>query len=117
MNPEHILLKNWQPESIYKIPVTNVQKAKFPVIDMHAHNYTHSAEDVAKGALFLDEVSVEKSVVFAGIGTGFDSSYALYSKYPDKFEVFCGIDLTGYQKTGWSEKAVKELKRCIRRAL
>ena len=38
-SPETILLKDYRPESIYKIPVTKIAKAKFPVIDMHSHPY------------------------------------------------------------------------------
>ncbi len=37
---DSILLKNFRPRSIYKIQVTTIQKAKFPVIDMHSHDYT-----------------------------------------------------------------------------
>jgi len=29
--PETILLKNYRPKSIYKIPVTDIKRAKFPV--------------------------------------------------------------------------------------
>jgi predicted TIM-barrel fold metal-dependent hydrolase len=36
----------------------------------------------------------------------------VYSKYGDRFEVWCGFDYTGYQEQGWTEKAIKELERC-----
>ena len=36
-SPNTILLKDYRPVSIYKIPVTQVAKAKFPIIDMHSH--------------------------------------------------------------------------------
>lgn len=116
-SPENMLLKDWKTKSIYKIPVNNIQKTKFSVIDMHTHGYTKSAEDVSKRVRFLDKVNVEKSVVFAVTGTKFDSSYAVYFKYPDKFQVFCGIDYSGYQEKGWSEKSVNELLRCIKRGV
>lgn len=112
--PETLLLKNWQPESIYVVPKTHIEKAKFPVIDMHAHDYSRTAEDVAKRAHYLDEVGV-KSVVFSGTGKEFSSAYALYSKYPDKFLVFCGIDFQGYQQKGWSEKAAKEIEEDVKK--
>ena len=38
-SPERILLKDYRPKSIYKIPVTEVAKAKYPIIDMHSHPY------------------------------------------------------------------------------
>lgn len=112
-SPETLLLKNWKPKSIFKIPITDIQKCKFPAIDMHAHNFTMTAEDVEKRYNGLNEVGVGQSVVFAGTGKKFDSSYALYSKYPDKFKVFCGLDFKGYEASGWSDKAVAELRRCV----
>ena len=42
-SPETILLKDYRPESIYKIPVTKIAKAKFPIIDMHSHPYAKTA--------------------------------------------------------------------------
>ena len=115
-NPEEMLLKDWKPKSIYNVPVTNIQKARFPVIDMHAHNYTRSAEDIAKRLQIMDEVGLDRSVVFTNAtGARFDSVYALYSKYPDRFDVYCGFDLSGYQEKGWSERAVSELRRCVKK--
>ncbi len=111
--PDQLLLKDWYPKSIYKIPITNIKKAKFPVTDMHAHNYTHTDSEIKKRSRILDIANVTNSVVFVTTtGKKFDSDYAKYSKYK-KFHVFCGIDLTGYLEPGWSKKAVKELNRCV----
>ena len=39
---ENILLEEYMPKSIYKIPETKVEKAKYPVIDAHSHDYPSS---------------------------------------------------------------------------
>ena len=115
-DPEGMLLKDWKPRSVYKVPITDIRKAKFPVIDMHAHDYTTTEADVAKRLKVMDEVGLERSVIFTNAtGTKFDSIYALYSNYPDRFDVYCGFDLTGYQENGWSERAVNELRRCVKK--
>jgi hypothetical protein len=44
--PSDILLKNYRPKSIYHIPVTIPDRAKYPVIDMHSHPYANSAQEV-----------------------------------------------------------------------
>lgn len=31
--PERLLLKDYRPKSIYKVPVTTIEKAMYPVID------------------------------------------------------------------------------------
>ena len=113
--PDQMLLKNWQPKSVYKVPVTDIQKAKFPVIDMHAHNYAMTPEEVAKRVAIMDEAGIEKSVVFTNAtGAKFDSVYSLYSKYPDRFMVYCGFDFSKFPEKGWSEKAITELRRCVK---
>ncbi|MGA7241725.1 MAG: twin-arginine translocation signal domain-containing protein, partial [Terracidiphilus sp.] len=47
-SPESILLKDYRPRSLYKIPVTEVPKAKFPIIDMHSHPYAKTSEEIAE---------------------------------------------------------------------
>jgi predicted TIM-barrel fold metal-dependent hydrolase len=47
-------------------------------------------------------------------GARFDSLYAVYSQFGDRFEVWCGFDYTGYQEKGFEKAAVKELERCFK---
>jgi uncharacterized protein len=39
---------------------------------------------------------------------------ALYSKYPDRFEVWCGFDYSGFDQPGYGPAAVAELERCVK---
>lgn len=45
---ENILLEEYMPKSIYKIPETKVEKAKYPVIDAHSHDYPSSKSGKTK---------------------------------------------------------------------
>ena len=45
-SPETILLKDYKPRSLYKIPITEVPKAKFPIIDMHSHPYAKTPQQI-----------------------------------------------------------------------
>jgi predicted TIM-barrel fold metal-dependent hydrolase len=61
----------------------------------------------------MDRRGIAKTVVLTyQTGAKFDSIFKVYSKYGDRFEVWCGFDYTGYQEQGWTEKAIKELERC-----
>jgi uncharacterized protein len=112
-NPETLLLKDYRPQSIYKIPVTEVAKAKFPVIDMHSHPYAKTAEQISEWVKTMDEVGVEKTIILTmATGAEFDKIYKDYSQHGDRFEMWCGIDFTGYNQPGFPASAVKELKRC-----
>ena len=37
-----ILLKDYDPVSIFNIPTTHIEKAKYGVIDMHSHDYNNA---------------------------------------------------------------------------
>ncbi len=114
-NPDNLLLKNYRPKSIYKVPVTHITKAKYPVIDIHSHPYAESLADVDQWVKNMDAVGIEKTIILTkATGAEFDSLYKVYSKYPDRFEVWCGFDYTGYDKPGYGPAAVKELERCFK---
>jgi uncharacterized protein len=112
-SPERILLKDYRPKSIYKIPVTEVAKAKFPIIDMHSHPYAKTPEQIAGWVRNMDEVGVEKTIILTmATGADFDAINRNYSKYPDRFELWCGFDFTGYNQPGFGPAAIRELERC-----
>jgi predicted TIM-barrel fold metal-dependent hydrolase len=112
-SPETILLKDYRPKSIYKIPVTQIDKAKYPIIDMHSHPYGKTAKEIEEWVKTMDEVGVEKTLILTmTTGAEFDDISRKYSKYPERFEMWCGLDLSGYNKPGFGPAAIKELERC-----
>jgi predicted TIM-barrel fold metal-dependent hydrolase len=112
-SPETILLKDYRPKSIYKIPITEIPKAKFPVIDMHSHPYAKTALEIEDWVRNMDEVGIEKTMILTmTTGAEFDEIYRKYAKHPERFEMWCGFDFTGYDKPGFGPAAVKELERC-----
>jgi hypothetical protein len=40
--PDQILLKDYLPRSIFHVPETRVEKARYPILDMHSHDYAQS---------------------------------------------------------------------------
>jgi len=114
-NADKLLLKNYRPVSIYKIPVTSIEKAAYPVIDVHSHDYARTDEDIRQWIRNMDACGIEKSIILAmTAGARFDSIVRKYSKYGKRFEVWCGFDFTGYDKPGFGPAAVKELERCYK---
>jgi len=112
-NPNTILLKDYRPRSIYKVPVTHIEKAKFPIIDMHSHPYPKTEAEISNWLKNMDEVNVEKTMVLTmTAGKEFDGICAKYSRYPDRFEVWCGLDFSGHNTPGFPDGAVQELARC-----
>lgn len=114
-DPTQLKLKDFKPKSIYRVPVTIIKKAKFPVIDMHSHVFAHSDKELADWVKTMDQAGLQKTIILTGsTGPRFDSVYSQYAKYGDRFELWCGFDIDGYKEPGWSDKAVKELERCFK---
>ena len=108
-------LKDFRPVSIYKIPQTKVEKAKYPVIDFHSHDYPQSDAAIDQWIKTMDEVGIAKSIILTyATGKKFDSIVAKYARYKDRFEMWCGFDYTGHDKPGWEKHAVAELERCYK---
>ncbi len=112
-SPETILLKDYRPKSLYQIPISEVSRAKFPIIDMHSHAYAKTPEEIAEWVRNMDEVGIEKTIILTGAsGQKFDDIYRKYAVYPDRFELWCGFDYTGYDEPGFGPQAIRALETC-----
>lgn len=113
-SPEELLLKNFRPASIYNTHHSKISHSKFPVIDVHSHPYARSEAEIDRWVKTMDSVGVEKTIILSyATGAKFDSIYQAYAgRYPDRFDVWCGFDYSGYDKPGFGPAAVTELERC-----
>ncbi|MEP7106967.1 MAG: amidohydrolase family protein [Ferruginibacter sp.] len=112
----NLRLKDYRPVSIYKIPVTKIEKAKYPVIDFHSHDYPKNDSEVDQWVKTMDEAGIAKTMILScNTGDSFDSVVTKYSRYKDRFEIWCGFDYTGADQQGWAQKAVAELERCYKK--
>jgi predicted TIM-barrel fold metal-dependent hydrolase len=114
-NSDEILLKNYRPVSIYKVPVTRINRAAFPVIDVHSHDYAKTDKDIQQWIKTMDACGIEKTIILSCLtGAKFDSLAMKYRPYGKRFELWCGFDYTGYDKPGYGPAAVQELERCYK---
>jgi uncharacterized protein len=114
--PDPILLKDYRPVPLHKVPVTQVLKARYPAIDMHSHPWAKTPEDVDRWVKVMDAVGIEKTVLLTmAHGGEFDRVVELYSRHPGRFELWCGFDYTGFDQPGFGPAAVAELERCVRK--
>ncbi len=110
-----ILLKDYDPVSIFNIPVTNIEKAKYGVIDMHSHDYNNSdPELIAEWVRTMDACGVAHTHVMhcEWIGKPFEEAVAAYGKYPDRFTVWCSLDYTDFESEDWEERCKAHLAKC-----
>jgi len=115
-NINDLKLKDYHPISIYKTPQSDIKKAKYPIIDVHSHDYTDTDAELDAWVKTMDEVGVEKSIILSySTGKKFDSIVDKYARYKNRFDVWCGFDYTGLDKPGWQKRAVEELERCYKK--
>lgn len=107
-----LLLRDYKPRSIFNVPATSVVKAKYPAIDMHMHaprrnvDLNRVAGEILKN---MDESNIRKTILFSGTGKGFDEIAAVFGKYPDRFELWCGLDFSNFPTS-----TLAELERCAK---
>ncbi|MEP7317494.1 MAG: amidohydrolase family protein [Panacibacter sp.] len=111
----NLKLKDYHPVSVYKIPQTKIEKAKYPVTDFHSHDYPETDVQVDEWVRTMDDAGISKSIILSySTGKKFDSVITKYARYKSRFEIWCGFDYTGYDQPGWQQHAVAELERCYK---
>ena len=113
---DSIALKDYAPKPSLVVPSTSVPKARYPVIDVHAHINAKTPEQVRDWVHTMDETGIQTTVILTGAtGAQFDHLVDLYLKpYPDRFQLFCGIETRDVDKPDYPQRAVAELERCYR---
>lgn len=113
-HPENqILLKSFAPVNVNNIPQTYVEKAKFPVYDMHSHDYAANKEEVAQWVKNMDACGIARSTIHHcnWIGEPFEVWLEKYADYRDRFDMWCCFDYSHYGQEDFSEYACAELER------
>ncbi len=110
---DSLLLSEYRPLSIFEIPVSKIERAAFPVIDVHSHPYARSLSDVEQWIRNKDASNIDKTVILTySVGERFDSLMTVYGRYPDRFEVWCGLKLENPDNPEFTNEIVTELERC-----
>ena len=107
-------LKDYDPVSVFVMEEHHPSAARFSTIDMHSHAYRNDEAGIRQWVKTLDENNIEKVIVHTkAFGEEFDRLYDLFTGISDKFEVWCGFDMTKWDQPEFPECAVKELERCF----
>lgn len=108
-----LLVKDYQPVSAFVIQETQVDKGKYPVIDMHSHDYTKTDEEIREWVTNMDACGIRKTHILScnWIGMPFEKFIARYSAYKDRFAFWTSFDYTGFDQPGWQAKSIATLVR------
>ena len=93
---QDLLLKDYKPVSALQIPVTEVKRAKFPTINIHAHfERTKDIRTADEMVAIMDNTNVLATAnLDGGVGKFFQSQMQKYaSKNPERFVMFASIGM------------------------
>jgi len=117
-----LLLRDWKPTPMLHVPVHQVPRAKFYVIDVHNHvNDARGGDEKiippAEVVKQLDQANVKKVVVLTG-GWGDKLQQVLdrtVNLYPDRFLVFTQMDWSKIDDPNFSAEMVAQLDDAVKR--
>lgn len=96
-------LQNFRPQAMLRVPETPLERAKFPVVDVHTHFRirTHQSPDALDEFVrVMDRNGIALCASLdGGLADRFDEhAKYLWTKYPDRFVIFANIDWQGTGK-------------------
>lgn len=123
-----LALKDFQPISMLKVPETKIEKAKFPVIDVHTHVYMYPSlpgkdvgavaaqippEQVDQIVRWMDELNIQVMINSTG-GTGENlqrTIEGLIKRHPGRFLAMTEPSWTRINEPGYPEWQAEEIAR------
>ena len=117
-----LLLRDFKPTPLLHIPVHNVLRARFPVIDMH--NYVNDAAGihgdrvpVNKVIATMDHCNVRKIVILTGMwGEKLQKVIdEMVKPYPDRFVVFTQVDWSKIDDPDFGGLNARQIDDAVRR--
>jgi len=108
-----ILLQNYNPQNVNNIPVTQVDKPRYMVLDMHSHDYATSEQEIDQWVKNMDACGIEKTNLMhcSWIGDDFETMIKKYAKYKDRFNFWCCFDYSHYGKPDFAKHCIAQLEK------
>lgn len=113
------IVKPYDPEPMLVVPETIVERAKFPVIDIHCHWWLRRTLPSAEAMLAaMDAFNIAAAVnLSGGHGDQLDAMLAWCSVAPDRLLVFANVDFTRIDEPGFGAVAATALAEAHRRGV
>ncbi len=117
-----LLLRDFKPKSMLHAHVHNINRARFPVIDVHNHvndamNIDREHISPSRVVEIMDHCNIQKIVILTGrwgerLQKVLDE---MVKPYPDRFMVFTQIDWSKINDPNFSQEMVKQLDDAVAR--
>ena len=102
-----VRVRDYRPKTLFKLPNNTPSKAKYPVVDIHAHLRGVTAEQRIR---VMDAVGVA-IVIDSPLGMATERSFERFQKkYPDRFLTFANVNFAGRFEDTFPETAIGRLR-------
>ena len=108
--------EEYNPVSTLKVPGNEIQRAKYPFIDVHGHQYRMPTQDLDPLIADMDKLNMAIMINLSG-GSGSSikqSQENIKNNYPNRFAVFANVDFEGVGKLDWAAKAAAQLEEDVK---
>ena len=116
-----LLLRDFKPQSMLHAPVHQVDRARFPVIDVHQHVNDARARNehmpLARLLEIMDQCNIQKIVILTGMwGEQLQKVVdEMVKPYPDRFMVFTQIDWSRIDQPDFAGQMVRQIDDAVER--
>lgn len=111
---QDVTFEEYNPPSSLVVPEHPVNRAKFPFIDIHSHQWRMGERDLNALAAEMDALNMGLMVNLSG-GSGktiADAMENIKANQPHRFAVFANLNFNNFDEQ-WGERAAAQLKRDV----
>ncbi len=113
---QEMSFEEYNPKSTLVVPKHEVNRAKFPFIDVHSHQNNMGSKDLSELISDMDRLNLGIMVNLSG-GSGESIKSAMQNinqSYPNRFVVFANVNFEGTGGVEWAKKAVAQLEEDVK---
>ena len=113
---QEMSFEDYNPKSTLVVPENIVEKAKYPFIDIHSHQFKMATQDLSQLIASMDDINMAVMVnLSGGSGEGLKNMLDnVNQNYPNRFVVFANVNFDGVGSPDWSDNAVKQLEQDVK---
>ncbi len=112
---QEMSFEEYNPKSTLVVTENIVEKAKYPFIDIHSHQFKMATQDLSQLITSMDDLNMAVMVnLSGGSGEGLKNMLDnVNQNYPNRFVVFANVNFKGVGNVDWAENAVKNLEQDV----
>ncbi len=108
-------IETYEPRSTLKVEEHHPERAKFPFIDVHNHQFTMPVQNLSDLVKEMDELNMAVMVNLSGFRGKFLewSLDNVNENYPNRFVLFMNIDFEKLDDEGWPEETLEMMEQAV----